>query len=345
MARTPTVYRWDDPGAPDLSALHSSNNERDLMYFHTVLKACLVTGYGAKAAAGWTMPLEETTATGNRFVLTNAANSGSLLYEGGSFSGGGAHNADTLWACSAVPDMDNPINAWSWNIKYVDRSSANGSVFHKPGLYEKFSEVGWLVIANENICIVVCGRDGDFSVGNSGGLSQYHSCVFAFGVMHSAVSDVLSPGVGNFYIAGGIEGSFSGVGQNYGLSNKLLTSIQDIVGLEKEASHTYSFVGLSVAKSGAKLNAWLPEPVIYTQYGPSSPNGNSASRVHFAVSVPSLRRLKLQPIDFSALNSFMVDNSFEYGKSVSYNGYSCVICKSADGVVNVFSLDPAEWGA
>ena len=221
--RAPTVYRWDDPGAPDLSALHPSNNERDLMYFHTVLKACLVTGYGAKAAAGWTMPHEETTPTGNRFVLTNAASSGSLLYEGGTFSGGGPYDADTLWACSAVLAMDTPVNAWSWNVKYADRGSQGSSdVFHKSGLRAKYACDAWVVIANENTCIIIVGRAAyDFSTSNTDAVSSGYSTLLMFGAMHDGFGGVANPDAGNFYIAGGGKGDYNDFSDNLGTLKRI----------------------------------------------------------------------------------------------------------------------------
>lgn len=47
------VYRWDDVGAP----AHPNNDKGTLA---ALLRACLVTGYGAKAPAGWTEPFPET---------------------------------------------------------------------------------------------------------------------------------------------------------------------------------------------------------------------------------------------------------------------------------------------
>ena len=45
------VYRWDDEGAPSL-------NKTAGCMMH-IFKACLITGYGTKSAAGWTMPYED----------------------------------------------------------------------------------------------------------------------------------------------------------------------------------------------------------------------------------------------------------------------------------------------
>lgn len=45
------VYRWDDAGAPVLDKTPGC--------MMTIFKACLVTGYGTKEGAGWTMPFED----------------------------------------------------------------------------------------------------------------------------------------------------------------------------------------------------------------------------------------------------------------------------------------------
>lgn len=46
------VYRWNDVGAPVLSKTAGCMLD--------IFKACLVTGYGAKTGAGWSMPFENT---------------------------------------------------------------------------------------------------------------------------------------------------------------------------------------------------------------------------------------------------------------------------------------------
>lgn len=48
------VYRWDDVGAPQLDKTPNC--------MATIFKACLVTGYGTKEGAGWTLPFEDTAA-------------------------------------------------------------------------------------------------------------------------------------------------------------------------------------------------------------------------------------------------------------------------------------------
>lgn len=67
----PIVYRWDDASAP--SAL---GNVKASMC--NILNACLVTGYGAKAAAGWTRPYANGTL--DECVFRNNSTVGNGMY-------------------------------------------------------------------------------------------------------------------------------------------------------------------------------------------------------------------------------------------------------------------------
>ncbi len=346
MARTPTVYRWDDPGAPDLNAIMPTTNDKKRLWMHTVLKACLVDGYGGKAAAGWAMPHEEITSEGCRFVLKNAANSGSLLYEGGIFSGGSADlKSNTVWACVDVPSMDAPTNAWSYKAKYEERNTIGGSNFHKTGLYQGSSCDAWFVIANENTAILYAGRASvEFDVVSTGAAVASIMGEFMFGAMHDGRGGVASPEVGNFYIAGGAPSSYAASAWYNGFVD-CLTSVVDIVGLIKADAHSFSYNSPSFEKTYSPLSAWLPVPVVYMQYGPSSPDGDAATRLHFSVALPSIKKLLLHPLDAASLNTFLTANGFDYAKPFSYQGVNWVLIKAPDDIVQVFSLEAAEWGA
>ena len=65
---TVRVYRWDDASAPVLTGQAGSRT--------TLLKACLVTGYGAKTAAGWSNPYSAT----NIEAFTNSSAAGGTGY-------------------------------------------------------------------------------------------------------------------------------------------------------------------------------------------------------------------------------------------------------------------------
>tara|TARA_B110000211_G_scaffold15953_1_gene16699 strand:+ start:30563 stop:31603 length:1041 start_codon:yes stop_codon:yes gene_type:complete len=346
MARTPTVFRWDDPGAPDLNAIMPTNNDKNKLFIHTVLKACLVDGYGDKAAAGWSMPQEEITSGGCRFVLTNAANSGSLLYEGGEFSGSStALEHNTVWACLDAADMNAPLNAWSHSTKYEDRNTVAGAFFHKTGLYQGSRCDAWMVIANENTVIFYSGRSAvEFSAASNSGAAASIVCEFMFGAMHDGRGGIDSPGAGNFYIVGGASGRYA-ANAWYDSFKDVLTSIVDVIGLAKVEAHSFSYNKPAFEKTYSALSAWLPVPYVYMQYGPSGPDGVSSNHMYFAVALPSIRKLFLQPFDAATLNTFMLDNGFDYAKPFTYQGESWVVIKSVDDVVQVFGLAASEWGA
>lgn len=67
-----TAYHRDQPGAPALVYSTAANNIAHFTAFKTVLKACLVTGYGALPAAGWLLINEGT----NFIVLRTGSLSG-----------------------------------------------------------------------------------------------------------------------------------------------------------------------------------------------------------------------------------------------------------------------------
>lgn len=70
MAQAVTVYRWDDVGAPQASEGRPAE-------FMTVLKKCLVEGYGTKASAGWSIAHESAPEESPYIALRNNAIEGS----------------------------------------------------------------------------------------------------------------------------------------------------------------------------------------------------------------------------------------------------------------------------
>ncbi|KJS00895.1 MAG: hypothetical protein VR65_10850 [Desulfobulbaceae bacterium BRH_c16a] len=69
----PIVYRWDDGNAPVLAGALGYTLVQ-------LLKACLVDGYGSKAAAGWTMPYDDGTVNPRIGVFRNNPVTGTGRY-------------------------------------------------------------------------------------------------------------------------------------------------------------------------------------------------------------------------------------------------------------------------
>ncbi|MDT3281683.1 hypothetical protein [Shewanella scandinavica] len=100
-----TVYRWDDAGAPQLS---SNPTPSEII---AVLKACLVTGYGAKAGLGWSVAFED--AGTNKIAFRNSTIEGSggfVQYwsPGGVNTGGGVLYLRAASSMSALDNFTHP---------------------------------------------------------------------------------------------------------------------------------------------------------------------------------------------------------------------------------------------
>jgi hypothetical protein len=63
-----TIYRSTDAGAP---ALPAAGNYLGANFYISLLKACLVTGYGSKAGAGWSTIYDDTTTGKRRAAFSN----------------------------------------------------------------------------------------------------------------------------------------------------------------------------------------------------------------------------------------------------------------------------------
>lgn len=123
----PTIYRWDDAGAPILNGLAGSAI--------AVIQACLVDGYGSKPAAGWTKPFH----TGDIAVFQAAAGRVLKLWDDGSHVdtravrvAGGASAADI----DTIADMHPP--ATDDNAAWLKSPEVNGTARE------------WMVVADEN---------------------------------------------------------------------------------------------------------------------------------------------------------------------------------------------------
>jgi hypothetical protein len=201
------------------------------------------------------------------------------------------------------------------------------------------------VIANENTCIVVMGKDAtDFNTSDIGAPSFY-STTLIFGVMHDGFGGVSSPADGNFYVAGGANGGYGSELNTFpGFKETLLTSIQDIVGIAKVEPHNYMFNAPVYYESFSHLDVWAPAPVLCMQWGPSGPLGNRKERLYMGVVLPAIKRLLVNFLDYNSMNIFMRTRDFNYGKRFTYSNNDWVVFKDRTDVCTVVNLDSAEWG-
>lgn len=129
-----TLYRWDDASAPVLTGLMGS--------FIAVLKGCLVDGYGAKSAAGWSITMSDGPPIYNAVFRNNTAGGGfgsyfSVLDDGSSTVSGGVSARLRMW--EAVTAYDTGTNGCTY--KFVRKSGSAASTARP-----------WVIIADDRFC-------------------------------------------------------------------------------------------------------------------------------------------------------------------------------------------------
>lgn len=147
----PTVYNWDDPGAPEwLSTVDGP---------YEVLKACLVDGYPGKAGAGWSVVYDDWIGSGN-FSIANAAQSGvlGLWHPRTSVT----QYAPVLYVADGMLSANQPINGRSGGVDISDTAVLGLTNTSLHNVYAKgAASKRWVLVANESFALLItAGANG-----------------------------------------------------------------------------------------------------------------------------------------------------------------------------------------
>ncbi len=190
----PTVYYYDDPGAPVLTNIQDA--------FYQILMACLVNGYGSKPAAGWSVVHDQWAAHGHA-SFTNNTESGVLgLVRNTSTDGAGAF----LYVAEAMVDYQTAVNARSGM-----RSNINPATLATASLTGRQRAHGaqwqrWVCIADEQGVWVFFSADDNrlFNPwGSQHESSSYRSIYIGAATNFFGLNGRTDAALGNFIIAGG----------------------------------------------------------------------------------------------------------------------------------------------
>jgi hypothetical protein len=163
MGAVPTVYRWDDAGAPSNPASNNAYDRSALV--GQILKTCLVDGYGAKAAAGWVAHdvAWPTSSQNGRIIFENASQSGVAEFV---MQGASAR----VQAVAAGWDGSSLVDA----VPYQYTSSGDFTYLVGDARSQR-----WCLIANDRACVLLVWRD---SAGLTGeGMSLWNGVAFMMG--------------------------------------------------------------------------------------------------------------------------------------------------------------------
>lgn len=195
----PTVYYYDDPGAPVL------NNYQDA--FYQILMACLVNGYGSKPAAGWSVVYDEWAAAGHA-SFTNDTASGVL----GVVRNTTVNYGPYLYVAEAMIDYQTAVNSRSGM-----RSNINPATLATDSLSGRQRAHGvswqkWVCIADEQGAWLFFSNTDD-RLFNPWGLRHeslsYRSIYFGAATNFFGLGERSAALLGNFLIAGGLGDSYN----------------------------------------------------------------------------------------------------------------------------------------
>src|SRR5690606_28550407 len=203
----PTVYYYDDPGAPVLTNIQDA--------FYQILMACLVNGYGSKPAAGWSVVHDQWAAHGHA-SFTNNTESGVL----GLVRNISTESGSYLYVAEAMVDYQTAVNARSGM-----RSNINPATLATASLQGRQRAHGaqwqrWVCIADEQGAWVFFSSDDNrlFNPWNTKQDSMMYGRIY-FGAVTSYFNGSRVEGnLGNFIIAGG-SGDNANLSEWYQLNN------------------------------------------------------------------------------------------------------------------------------
>lgn len=207
-----TIYRSTDVGAPTLPA---NSNYVKASYFMDIIKQCLVTGYGSKPGAGWTLRYEDTTANKRRLAVSNG--NGVMEF----ITWGTVSVAMVMWDSITTPGsgrlyddsfasvMSAGINGWKSPLIAAPGTAAeNICGINLSNIHLGFeSSIAWTVYANDKSVWVLfhypegnTNSEGTDSLSTAGTL---HPQLF-FGAVKSP--DLERDQMGNFFALTAVRG-------------------------------------------------------------------------------------------------------------------------------------------
>lgn len=200
-----TFYRYTDSGAPTKPA---NANYNAASWFMSIVKACLVTGYGSKAGAGWTVVYEDTTTNARRLALSNGngvvefvtwGNTSMAVFIWDSITTPGTGRIyDTAWATAVSAG----VNGWCGkNAKLPLASPASVIGINFQFMLSDAINSQWTITADSKSAWIDIHPALNSATAPKGSAvttnTSYHSRLF-FGALNT--SDLLRSQFGNFFI-------------------------------------------------------------------------------------------------------------------------------------------------
>jgi|GEM_PF-1583060 uncharacterized membrane protein len=230
----PTVYYYDDPGAPVLT------NRQDA--FYQIILACLVTGYGSKPAAGWSVVYDDWVNSG-WLTLINSSQTGVL-----GIVRAASNDHPFLFVADGMIDATTPVNGRSGYVEISNTTvwDSSSAVLQRPASSLLTAVSGWCVVANDDAVFMMMTSSAESlrTINVSYGFNSGAS--LSFGRFRDVRG--LSGEVGDFSIFGGaigIWGDLNSLGGG-GARSDIGTVSRDKSGAPASGNHYVMLSGVNV---------------------------------------------------------------------------------------------------
>ncbi len=327
---TPRFYSWDDDGSPGRALSGNLQNK-----LKQILVPCLVTGYGSKPGAGWTIGHEHA----NGFSLINAdgnvVNFVSNLPAQAPYpaiSGESIH----IYAAESLTDTNNAIidganlcsGTYRKGIPELANYPRHVLGYARYPLEWQLSTLQWTLVADDKTFILNC------SISNINPSTNYSF------TLYTGKSLLDTEVTGNFLVLGGDIANYNGSPQSsafcrgYSSPINLSTGLAERVevGSQPYASTSTINPSLQATKPLSRLNLQQPRLI----YG-----NDFVGRLRGVVYDDVLRSLYGWEEHLKVLG-FSGTDFTDRGKLVSIDGYNYAFARSASGN-SILTDNPAFW--
>lgn len=329
---TPRFYSWDDDGS--LGRALSGNLQNRLKQ---ILVPCLVTGYGSKQGAGWTLGHEHP----NGFSLINAdgnvVNFVSNLPAQAPYPSINSRSIH-IYAAESLTDTSNAIigganlcsGTYRKGVPELSNYPRHILGFASYTLDLQLSSLQWTLVADDKTFILNCSSN------NSDSSNNYN---YSFS-LYAGKSLLDTEVTGNFAVLGGSVGNYSSSSNMYAFTNGYSSPINLSTGLAEQAEvGTQPYYSTNTArptnqssKPLSRLN--LQQPRLF--YG-----GDFVGRLRGVVYDDVLRSLYGWEEHLKVLG-FSGTDFTDRGKLVEIDGYNYAFARSNSGN-SILTDNPAFW--
>jgi hypothetical protein len=334
---TVTIYRSTDAGAP---ALPANANYVKASFFMDIIKQCLVTGYGSKAGAGWSVAYEDTTANKRRIAVSNGNGVMEFITWGTDsiamvmWDSITTPGAGRLYSDSFATVMSVGVNGWkSQQIPAAGVASDNIAGINFTQVHSGNSaNIAWTVFADDKSVWVLfhypAGNSNAEGADSLGTNSSYHPQLF-FGALKSP--DLTRNQAGNLFLISPSRNPASSSSSSTGGLNSLSyfwglrtphNTVPSVANNSRFLLSFWSGAGIDIANSYSSVRVLIPAVISYIGLDVVKPASLTTSNGYYLfATIPGLAQFGISS-GFSTIANYWLSLNIERGAAWNMQTYT-----------------------